>query len=83
MKLIFDKHKLAEKKHYDERYLDECICGCGRRFPSKRMFIEFLKHYKDVDGEANIWSKKDLNTGKETIYVELSFMPSDFTPSDM
>jgi len=79
MKLNYDKHKLAEKKKYNERNLVQCRCG-EHWFPSKKMFIEFLKQYKDVDGEADIWSIEDWETGQVTIHIELSYMTPDYNP---
>ena len=76
MKINIDKYKLAGKKEYDDRSLVRCKCG-KHWYPSKKMFLEFLKQYKDVDAEADIWSHEDVNTGKVTIYVELSYVVGD------
>ena len=58
---------------YDENNL--AFCGCSKhRYPSKRMFAEFLKGIKaDGDPRAEIWSKRSLDTGETTIYVELTY----------
>ena len=42
-------------------------------YPSKKMFYEFLKKYKDIPGEANIWSHENMDTGEVTISVELKY----------
>lgn len=58
MKLIYDKAKIAEgikAKAYDERNLTICKCG-KHRYPSKLMLIRFLEQFKDVEGDAEIWS---------------------------
>ena len=40
---------------YDERNLGICQCGCGRKFPTKKMFYDFLKdNYNDIDADVNI-----------------------------
>jgi hypothetical protein len=56
---------------YDDRNLTACRCGCGRKFASKRMFAEFLSGYRDIPGQARIWST--VSEHKATIYVELEY----------
>lgn len=57
---------------YDKRNLT--ICKCGKHsYPSKKMFVEFLKKYKDVDADVNIWSIESWETGKVKIYLELTY----------
>ena len=57
---------------YDKRNLVFSKSG-KYKYPSKRMFIEFLKEYEDVDGEADIWSEEDIPTGEVKIHIELKY----------
>jgi len=75
MKLIFDRGKLG-RAVYNDRNLVQCRCG-KHWYPSKKMFLEFLKQYKDIPATAEVWSHQDLDTGKVTIHVELSYFISD------
>lgn len=43
------------------------------KYPSKKMFIEFLKQYEDVDGVAKIWSEEDWTAEEVRIKVELCY----------
>lgn len=75
MKLNYDKAKIKEgiaAKVYDEHNLSISKSG-KHRYPSKLMFIRFLEQFKDVDGEADIWSKEDWNSGEVKIYVEVTY----------
>ena len=74
MELEYQEEALCGK--YDERNLT--ISGSGKRkYPSKKMFIEFLKTYKDVDGNAEIWSTQNLSDGEVTINVQLTYKVND------
>lgn len=84
MKLNYDKQKVKESlalSAYDERNL--AICQCGKHcFPSKLMFIRFLEQFKDVKGEAEIWSERDWDMGTVTIHVEVKYkLPKDIEGS--
>jgi hypothetical protein len=70
MKLIYDKSSL--EGGYDERNLSICKCG-KHHYPSKKMFIEFLKKFKDVKGTADIWSEQNLDSGRVKIHVEVEY----------
>lgn len=61
--------------NYDERGLNFCRCGCGRKYPSKKMFADFLKQYHDIDAEVVIVSIENRDTESETvtIYVEVTY----------
>ena len=56
---------------YDNRNLTVCKCG-KHHYPSKKMFAEFLKQFKDVKADVNIISVEDLS-GVVVIYVELKY----------
>ena len=75
MKLIYDKAKITEgieAKAYDERNL--AICKCGKhRYPSKLMFIRFLEQFKDVKGDAEIWSISHWEDGTVEIHVAVKY----------
>ena len=58
-----------DNKVYDERNLDTCVCGCGRKFLTKKMFLEFLKQYEDIDGEASILLEYDYGKMVQKIHV--------------
>lgn len=62
-------------ENYDERGLVACRCSCGRKFPSKKMFADFLKRYDDIDAEAVIVSieNRDVDSETVTIYVEVTY----------
>jgi hypothetical protein len=45
MKIKYDKTRFEGK--YDKRNLTICKCG-KHKYPSKKMFVEFLKQYKDI-----------------------------------
>jgi len=79
MKLSYDKQKIKESvnaKAYDERNLTICKCG-KHRYPSKLMFIRFLEQFKDVDGEAEIWSIEHLENGSVEIHVDVKYLITD------
>jgi hypothetical protein len=79
MKLIYDKATLKTSKElgaYDERNLTKCSCG-KHRYPSKLMFIEFLKQFKDVPGTADIWSVRHNEDGTVEIHVDIKYKISD------
>ena len=63
---------LANPKEYDERNLVRCRCG-KHYYPSKKMFAEFLKKYRDVEGETWIWTEENWDKGEATIHVELKY----------
>jgi len=67
---------LAENHEYDERNLVFSLSH-KHRYPSKKMFAEFLKGYKDVEGTAEIWAQHNLQTGVVIITVELSYKLKD------
>jgi phage terminase large subunit len=71
VKLNYNKEYLKEAR-YDKRNLVFSLSGL-RKYPSKKMFIEFLKKYKDVKGIADIWSERDHTHDTETIHVELKY----------
>lgn len=71
MKINFSKQHLKGAK-YDKRNLVFSQSGL-RKYPSKKMFIEFLKKYKDVKGTATIWSERDHVASTETIIVQLTY----------
>lgn len=73
MKLKYDKK--AFKGKYDERNLTICKCG-KHKYPSKKMFVEFLKQFKDIKGVADIWATQDLDNGKVKIHLELEYQIS-------
>jgi len=70
MKIIVDKSKLTGP--YDARNLARCKCG-KHSYPSKKMFVEFLKQFRDIPGTADIWSESDWDTGIVTIHVEVKY----------
>lgn len=74
MKLNYDKTMIEGE--YDERNLTLCKCG-KHRYPSKKMFIEFLNQYKDIKGDVDLWSTRDLDTGEVKIHLELSYKISN------
>lgn len=76
MKLNYDKYKLAEEGEYNDRNLVRCRCG-KHWYPSKKMFIEFLKQFKDVKATADIWTHSDIPSGKVTIHCEISYVVKD------
>ena len=59
--------------NYDERGLNHCRCGCKLKFPSKKMFVDFLKQYSDIDAEAMILTIENRESGKVTISVEVTY----------
>jgi len=63
---------LADEKEYDERNLVKCKCG-KHYYPSKKMFVEFLKQFNDVKANVSIWTHTDLDTGKVIINVQLKY----------
>ena len=67
---------LADPSAYNERNLVRCKCG-KHYYPSKKMFVEFLKQYEDVDAEVDIWSVNHLETGEVEIHVDLKYRISD------
>lgn len=71
MKIIVDADKL-KKAIYDKRNLVVSKSGL-RKYPSKKMFVEFLKKYKDVNATVDIWSERDFSKSEETIHVELKY----------
>jgi len=70
MKIIVDKSKLTGP--YDSRNLSGCACG-KHWYPSKKMFVEFLKQFKDIPGTADIWSVNDWTSNTVTIHVEVKY----------
>lgn len=67
---------LADSSFYDKRNLVRCRCG-RHYYPSKKMFVEFLKQYEDVDAEVDIWSVEHWDTGEVEIHVDLKYKISD------
>ena len=63
---------LADPSAYNERNLVRCKCG-KHYYPSKKMFVEFLKQYEDVDAEVDIWTNKHWDTGEVEIHVDLKY----------
>lgn len=79
MRLNYDRAKIKESiraNGYDERNLTICKCG-KHRYPSKLMFIRFLEQFKDVKGEAEIWSIQHWENGTVEIHVDLKYEISD------
>lgn len=74
MELEYQKEALCGE--YDKRNLTICKCG-KHNYPSKKMFIEFLKNYKDVEGNAEVWSTQDFSAGEVTINVQLTYKVHD------
>lgn len=74
MKLKYQKDALSGK--YDERNLTICKCG-KHKYPSKKMFVEFLKQFKDIPGEVEINSVQNLTNGEVKINVEVKYKISD------
>jgi len=72
MRLRYNRQKMKESGPYDNRNLVLSMSG-KYHYPSKKMFIEFLKQFKDVSGLADIWSESDLNNGTTTIHVEIKY----------
>jgi len=70
MKIIVDQSKLTGP--YDTRNLAGCRCG-KHWYPSKKIFVEFLKQYPDLPGTAEIWSESDWETGITAIHVEVKY----------
>ncbi len=75
MRLVYDRNKIQEgidAKGYDARNL--AICKCGKHhYPSKLMFIRFLEQFSDVRGVADIWSERNVDTGKVKIHIEVEY----------
>lgn len=69
MKIVCD---LGSTTKYNKRNLVNSQSG-KHWYPSKKMFVEFLKQYKDVRGIASIWSVEDWSDGTVTINVELKY----------
>jgi hypothetical protein len=87
MKLTYDHIYIKESKAkgaYDERNLAKCNCG-KHRYPSKLMFIELLKQFKDVPGTADIWSisHNEDNTVEIHVDVKYSIVNDQVTSSDI
>lgn len=79
MKLIYYRTGIKTSKKlnaYDERNLAIYTCG-KHRYPSKLMFIEFLKQFKDVPGTADIWSVRHNEDGTVEIHVDVKYKISD------
>lgn len=57
---------------YNKRNLAKCNCG-NHYYPSKKMFAEFLKQYKDVEAEVYIGSTQNFSTGEVNIYLDLKY----------
>lgn len=70
MEIDIDSAKFSGS--YTKRNLTRSHSG-KYSYPSKKMFYEFLKKYKDVDGNAAIWSVEDAESGEVTIRVELKY----------
>lgn len=70
MKILVDKNKLTGK--YDERNLTISQSGL-HKYPSKKMFVEFLKQYKDIKATADIWGTEDITNSTVTINVEVKY----------
>lgn len=64
--------ELGIKGVYDNRYLQQCRCG-EHWYPSKKMFLEFLKQFKDINAEVSIHSISDAVKGTGRITVELEY----------
>ena len=69
MNLKYDKESITGK--YDDRNLT--VSKSGKYFyPSKKMFIEFLKQFSDVKADVDIWSVQDV-CGDIEIHLELKY----------
>lgn len=75
MKIIYDKEKIKESR-YDKRGLALSQSGL-RRYPSKKMFIDFLRKYNDIKGSVDIWSEVDNISNEVTIHLELKYKIPD------
>ena len=64
--------ELSSSTKYNERNLVNSQSG-KHWYPSKKMFVEFLKQYKDVRGTADIWGTENWGDGTVTIHVELKY----------
>lgn len=82
MKLTYDRHQIASARKYDERNLQYSQSG-KHKYPSKKMFVEFLKQFKDVDAEASIWGMEDLDRGVVTINVEVVYKPVPYCKHEL
>jgi len=74
--MIINVEGLADSSFYDERNLVRCKCG-KHYYPSKKMFVEFLKQYEDINAEVYIWSVTHLESGEVEIHVDLKYKISD------
>lgn len=72
MKINVDYPFSFVKPRYDKRNLQYSISG-KNKYPSKKMFEEFLRQYKDVQGTAEIWAVDNLNNATSTIHVDLTY----------
>lgn len=70
MKINYEKEKISGK--YDKRNLSISESGTNR-YPSKKMFVEFLKKFPDVKANASIWSLADYAKNEVTITVEVKY----------
>jgi hypothetical protein len=77
MKLIYNKENV-KGDHYDKRGLVFSQSGL-HRYPSKKMFVDFLEKYKDVKGSADIWSEQDNINNQVIIHVELKYSVPDMS----
>lgn len=60
-------------ENYDERGLNVCRCGCRRKYPSKKMFADFLEQYNDIDAEAIILLTERHDLEKVILSVEITY----------
>lgn len=72
MKINCDNPFSLKEAIYDERNLVYSESG-RNKYPSKKMFVEFLKQYKDIPANVEIWSMGDLINGTTTINVKLEY----------
>ena len=63
---------LAKKDQYDKRNFIKCNCG-KHFYPSKKMFVEFLKQFKSTKANVDIWSIEKWDKDEVTISLELTY----------
>ncbi len=61
---------LGKPSQYDDRGLVYSQSR-GNLYPSKKMFVDFLKQFNDVKAEVDIWAIEDHTKDEVTITLEL------------
>lgn len=75
MKLDYDPLDLVG--NYDRRNLEFSLTG-KHKYPSKKMFVEFLKKFPDIKATASIWSLRNYADSTVTINVEVKYKAPNF-----